>query len=238
MKKLILPLLAACVLATLFGCNNRSESNTRIMAQAAQLKPMRQVYRALGPCGDCEGIENTLFLSKDGSWIMNMVYRGVKSPVSFAYYGTWARTADRLILTDSRGHKTYFRPQGDNLELLNDNGMPMAPGRYTPFKPVVLPLPETPMTMRGMYSYSAGSASFIDCDTHSQMRVSRNAELERGYLTVRQTPTQTVLVVFRAHFVQALKPDADVSQPMIAVDNHIVFKAGKDCTDLPLKLIN
>ncbi|MEA7595333.1 copper resistance protein NlpE N-terminal domain-containing protein, partial [Salmonella enterica subsp. enterica serovar Virginia] len=42
-----------------------------------------------------EGIETSLFLEKDGTWVMNECYQGVREePSSFASYGTWARTAD------------------------------------------------------------------------------------------------------------------------------------------------
>ncbi|MEN1769698.1 copper resistance protein NlpE N-terminal domain-containing protein, partial [Pseudomonas aeruginosa] len=61
-------------------------------------------FRGVLPCADCEGIETSLFLEKDGTWVMNERYLGAREePSSFASYGTWARTADKLVLTDSKG---------------------------------------------------------------------------------------------------------------------------------------
>ncbi len=56
------------------GCNNRPKS-IRFLAQAAELKPMPQSWRGVLPCADCEGIEISLFLEKDGTWVMNERYR-------------------------------------------------------------------------------------------------------------------------------------------------------------------
>ncbi|WP_289465692.1 copper resistance protein NlpE N-terminal domain-containing protein, partial [Klebsiella pneumoniae] len=74
-----------------------------------------QSYKGLLPCADCEGIETSLFLEKDGTWVMNQRYQGAASPSVFASYGSWARTADKLVLTESDGEKLYFRPKGEAL---------------------------------------------------------------------------------------------------------------------------
>ena len=104
MKTAILSVVAACTLFSLIGCNNRTE---------VELKPMQQSWRGILPCADCEGIETSLFLEKDGTWVMNERYQGVRDePSSFASYGTWARTADKLVLTDSKGEKSYYRAKG------------------------------------------------------------------------------------------------------------------------------
>lgn len=55
-----------------------------------------------------------------------------REPSSFASYGTWARTADKLVLTNSKGEKSYFRAKGDKLEMLDRNGSPIqSPLNYT-----------------------------------------------------------------------------------------------------------
>lgn len=64
---------------------------------------------------------------------MNEHYQGARrEPSSFASYGTWARTADKLVLTNSKGEKSYFRAKGDKLEMLDRNGSPIqSPLNYT-----------------------------------------------------------------------------------------------------------
>ncbi|WP_227651745.1 copper resistance protein NlpE N-terminal domain-containing protein, partial [Klebsiella pneumoniae] len=51
-----------------------AEVDTLSPAQAAELKPMPQSWRGVLPCADCEGIETSLFLEKDGTWVMNERY--------------------------------------------------------------------------------------------------------------------------------------------------------------------
>lgn len=126
MKKIVFSVIAACSLFALFGCNHRAETDTVQPAAMEELKPMQQSWRGVLPCADCEGIDTSLFLEKDGTWVMNEHYQGARrEPSSFASYGTWARTADKLVLTNSKGEKSYFRAKGDKLEMLDRNGSPI-----------------------------------------------------------------------------------------------------------------
>ena len=149
MKTAILSVVAACTLFSLIGCNNRTEVDVLQPTRAAELKPMQQSWRGILPCADCEGIETSLFLEKDGTWVMNEHYQDARrEPSSFASYGSWARTADKLVLTNSKGEKSYFRAKGDKLEMLDRNGSPIqSPLNYT-LEPVKASLPTTPMPIR------------------------------------------------------------------------------------------
>lgn len=153
MRTAILSVATACTLFALIGCNNRAEVDALQPAQAAELKPMQQSWRGVLPCADCEGIETSLFLEKDGTWVMNERYQGVREePSSFASYGTWARTADKLVLTDSNGEKSYYRAKGNALEMLDREGNPVASQLNYTLVPVTASLPVTPMPLRGMYT--------------------------------------------------------------------------------------
>lgn len=71
MNKAIVSLAVAMTLFALMGCNNRGEVETVSPVRAEKLKPMQQSWRGILPCADCEGIETSLFLEKDGTWVMN-----------------------------------------------------------------------------------------------------------------------------------------------------------------------
>lgn len=179
-KTAILSVAAACTLFALIGCNNRTEVEALQPTQTAELKPMQQSWRGVLPCADCEGIETSLFLEKDGTWVMNERYQGVREePSSFASYGTWARTADKLVLTDSKGEKSYYRAKGDALEMLDREGNPIESQFNYTLESVSASLPVTPMPVRGMYFYMADAATFTDCATGKRMPVANNAQLER-----------------------------------------------------------
>ena len=229
-KKAILSIAAAGMLFALFGCNNRAEVETLAPAQMAELKPMQQSWRGMLPCADCEGIETSLFLAKDGTWVMNERYQGVtKEPSSFASYGTWARTAGKLVLTDSKGEKSWYRVKGDNLEMLDQEGNPIESTLNYTLEPVKASLPTTPMAMRGMYFYMADAAIFTDCATGKKMAVASNAQLERDYAVARGAETKPVLLVVEGHFTLEANPDTGEMVKTLQPDSNTKFIPGKDC---------
>ncbi|WP_431616913.1 envelope stress response activation lipoprotein NlpE [Citrobacter amalonaticus] len=232
MKKTLLSAMAAFTLFALIGCNNRSEVDVIQPTQVAELKPMQQSWRGILPCADCEGIETSLFLEKDGTWVMNERYQGVREePSSFASYGSWARTADKLVLTDSQGEKSYYRAKGDALEMLDREGNPIESQFNYTLAPVKSSLPVTPMAMRGMYFYMADAATFTDCATGKQVSVASNAELERGYLAARGASEKPVLLSVEGHFTLEANPDTHEPVKTLMADKEIKFIAGKSCTD-------
>ncbi|EOD1042109.1 TPA: envelope stress response activation lipoprotein NlpE [Citrobacter farmeri] len=232
MKKTLLSAMAAFTLFALIGCNNRSDVDVIQPTQVAELKPMQQSWRGILPCADCEGIETSLFLEKDGTWVMNERYQGVREePSSFASYGTWARTADKLVLTDSQGEKSYYRAKGEALEMLDREGNPIESQLNYTLAPVKATLPVTPMAMRGMYFYMADAATFTDCATGKQVSVASNAELERGYLAARGASEKPVLLSVEGHFMLEVNPDTHEPVKTLMADKEIKFIPGKSCTD-------
>ncbi|HHE5700257.1 TPA: envelope stress response activation lipoprotein NlpE [Citrobacter amalonaticus] len=232
MKKTLLSAMAAFTLFALIGCNNRSDVDVIQPTQVAELKPMQQSWRGILPCADCEGIETSLFLEKDGTWVMNERYQGVREePSSFASYGTWARTADKLVLTDSQGEKSWYRAKGEALEMLDREGNPIESQFNYTLAPVKSSLPVTPMAMRGMYFYMADAATFTDCATGKRVSVASNAELERGYLAARGASEKPVLLSVEGHFTLEANPDTHEPVKTLMADKEIKFIPGKSCTD-------
>ncbi|MGL5454866.1 MAG: envelope stress response activation lipoprotein NlpE [Citrobacter telavivensis] len=232
MKKTLLSAMAAFTLFALIGCNNRSDVDVIQPTQVAELKPMQQSWRGILPCADCEGIETSLFLEKDGTWVMNERYQGVREePSSFASYGTWTRTADKLVLTDSQGEKSYYRAKGEALEMLDREGNPIESQFNYTLAPVKSSLPVTPMAMRGMYFYMADAATFTDCATGKRVSVASNAELERGYLAARGASEKPVLLSVEGHFTLEANPDTHEPVKTLMADKEIKFIPGKSCTD-------
>ena len=230
MKKIVFSVVAACSLFALFGCNHRAEMDTLQPAPMEELKPMQQSWRGVLPCADCEGIETSLFLEKDGTWVMNERYQGVsREPSSFASYGTWARTADKLVLTDSKGEKSYYRAKGDKLEMLDRDGNPIESTLNYTLESVKASLPITPMAMRGMYFYIADAATLTDCATGKRVAVANNAQLERDYAAARGTDTRPVLLVVEGHFTLEANPDSGAPIKVLAVDSPGKFYQKEDC---------
>lgn len=231
MKTVILSALAASTLFALIGCNNRAEMQVIQPTQSAELKPMHQSWRGVLPCADCEGIETTLFLEKDGTWVMNQRYQGAKEPSSFATYGKWARTAEKLVLIDAQGEKTFFRAKGEGMEMLDREGNPIESQFNYTLAPVNAALPSTPMAMRGMYFYMADAAIFTDCATGKKVNVANNAQLERDYAVARGNDSKPVLLTVDGHFTLEPNPDSGEMVKTLMADKDAKFHAGKDCSD-------
>jgi Uncharacterized lipoprotein NlpE involved in copper resistance len=225
-KKAIVAAAALAALIALPGCNNMTDTQTLQPVQAETLKPMQQSWRSVLPCADCEGIETSLFLEKDGSWVMNEHYLGGKGePSSFASYGSWARTADKLVLTDSKGEKRYYRAKGDALEMLDLEGNPIVSSLNYTLEPVQASLPTTPMAMRGMFQKAAGGATFTDCATGKRVAVADNQRLTQGYDAARGAQSKAVLLDVEGHFA------LHSSGKMLVADNVGEFSADKRCGD-------
>lgn len=221
----------ACGVFLLIGCNNRSESQPLQAVQPLEAKAMQQSFRGLLPCADCEGIDTSLFLEKDGTWVMNQRYQGAPQPAQFASWGKWARTADKLVLTDTNGEKRYFRVKGDNLEMLDLEGNPIeSPLNYT-LTPSTAALPATPMAMKGMYFYMADAAVFTDCVTGKRFPVVNNVQLEREFAAAQHGEMKPVLLHIDAHFVLQANPDSGAMQKTLVADKAGTFKPGADCDD-------
>ncbi|WP_420854029.1 envelope stress response activation lipoprotein NlpE [Scandinavium goeteborgense] len=218
------------MLCALPGCNNRSDEPMLKAGQDTALQPMQQSWRGILPCADCEGIETSLFLEKDGTWVMNERYQGVtREPSSFGSYGTWARTAEKLVLTDSKGEKSYYRAKGDKLEMLDREGHPIVSSLNYTLEPVKSSLPITPMAMRGMYIYMADAAVFTDCATGKRVAVANNAQLERDYAAARGTESKPVLLTVEGHFAQEANPDTGEQVKTLKADKDAKFIPGKAC---------
>ncbi|MCW2483395.1 copper resistance protein NlpE N-terminal domain-containing protein, partial [Candidatus Symbiopectobacterium sp. NZEC135] len=147
------------------------------------------------------GIDTSLFLAENGTFILQHHYQTDRPGNRvFATYGKWARTADKLVLTDVQGEKSYFRPLENGLEMLDRDGAPIVSSNTYRLTATQAPLPTTPMAMRGLYRYMADAAVFADCFTGVTYPVVNNIVMEKRYLQVRKSSEDAVLLTFSAHF--------------------------------------
>ncbi len=231
MKKLLLAAVTLGALIALPGCNNRSDDPVQKIGHQETLRPMPQSWRGVIPCADCEGIETSLFLNQDGTWVMNEHYlKGAKS-ATFGSWGRWARTAEKLVLTDGRGEKRYYQVKGDRLEMLARDGSPVTSSRSYALAPVKASLPTTPMAMRGMYTYSADVAMFTDCATGVRLPVNNTIVLEEGYAAASRSSEKPVLLVIKGHLTLEPNPDSGAMETILVPDGRGEFQAGKSCAE-------
>ncbi|MDW5501902.1 envelope stress response activation lipoprotein NlpE [Pseudomonas lundensis] len=224
MKKITLALFLTAGALSLLGCNNHYQPKEQ------PLQAMQQSYQGVLPCADCGGLDTDLFLDKDGTFVLQETYRGTKDgDQTFADYGKWARTADKLVLTDSRGDKRYFRPVGKSLEMLDQTGMPIESQLNYRLDPVEKALPKTPMSLKGSYTYMADAAVFKDCATGKTFPVDNTIALERGYAKAYITPGEPVFLTLNGHFSVQPSMEEGLTEKALVPDGKIAFDRSKNC---------
>jgi len=228
-KKITLALLFSLGALSLFGCHRAFH------AQEQALQPMEQSYRGLLPCADCSGIETTLFLAEDGTYVLQENYTGNEHADAqkrvFAGYGRWARTADKLVLTSREGEKRYFRAHEKSLEMLDRNGTPIASDFNYTLESVTAPLPVTPMAMRGMFRQQAGRATFHDCTTGRHYPVEQQGALAKawGKLRGEDLAAEPVFMTLEGHYAIQQSPESDAPQRVVVPDSVPQLHPGKGC---------
>jgi copper homeostasis protein (lipoprotein) len=223
-KKIIISAVLALGALSLFGCHTAAFNHEK------PLQVMQQSYSGVLPCADCSGLKTSLFLDQDGTYILQEEYQGGKEGDQvFASYGRWARTADKLVLTDSQGEKRYFHPKDENLEMLDQSGEPITSTFNYTLTPVQQNLPKTPMALSGMMQYSADAASFKDCATGNIFPMSANKSLEEGYLASRKTPNQLVFLSMDGHFMTEPSMEEGQVRKAVVADKNVRFDATKSC---------
>ncbi len=229
MKKIMITVGLSLSLLSLFGCHNKT------FAQEQPFEPMQQSYEGELPCADCGGIETSLFLQQDGTYILNETYQ-VKpnGNQSFAQYGRWARTADKLVLTEADGEKRYFRPAGDNLEMLDMHGQPIHASssrlmQHYQLKPVEQRIPQTPMPMSGMVRYDVSNVVFTDCATGKVIPMATSSTLEKAYMDTPHSADQLVFVSMDGHFQVEPGGDEGKGHKLLVADSNISIDVSKHC---------
>ena len=82
-------------------------------------------YVGTFPCADCEGIDVSLQLNKDSSYIMNSVYKGNRddsSNSSFKDTGSWSLHGPDTLYLFTKGNTLKYIKAGSSLTQLDANG--------------------------------------------------------------------------------------------------------------------
>ena len=126
------------------------------------------IYRGIIPCADCEGIETTVILNPDKTFLIKSIYvgRSVSPRIDKGKF-TWSPDGNEIILKDSTGHVySKFTVKKNALIQLSLNG-----------RPIVSPLASNYMLTKGYYAIQEkywklirlyGKAVFTDSTFHKE----------------------------------------------------------------------
>ena len=206
MKKITIALFLAAGALSLLGCNNQYQPKEQ------PLQAMQQSYQGVLPCADCGGLDTSLFLDEDGTFVLQETYRDTKDgDQTFADYGKWARTADK------------------SLEMLDQSGAIIESKLNYRLDPVEKALPKTPMALKGSYTYMADAAVFKDCATGKTFPVDNTIALEQGYAKAYKTPGEPGFLTLNGHFSVQPSMGEGQTEKALVPDGKLVFDRSKNC---------
>jgi len=119
----------------------------------------------------------------------------------------------------------------------NEAGEPAAPeGNETPSAPTGA------VRMRGLFTYMADAAIFVDCGSGERLPVAMEADylaLERAYLKHRDEPGLPLLAIFDGYVAERPAMEGDGVQAVVIVDRFVEVRVGESCEpgkpDVPLR---
>lgn len=101
-------------LAFFVGC---SVNSPKISKQDSQIYG---TYQAILPCASCEGIDQTLTLKDNGSYVLQSIYLGEKDG-KFVEKGTYIIENQTITTTNEYKEKNYYMIKDSNLILLDSD---------------------------------------------------------------------------------------------------------------------
>ncbi len=114
--------VAGIAFITLFitSCGNRSEKTTTedqsfIDHHTAEISlDWSGAYKGILPCADCEGIETTLILNDDNTYILITTYLGKGEPINDTYAGTFTWDINNIELQGVPGSRPMIYKVEEN----------------------------------------------------------------------------------------------------------------------------
>ncbi|PQQ27171.1 copper homeostasis/adhesion lipoprotein NlpE [Photorhabdus luminescens] len=217
MNKKLLTALVAVGVSALMGCKGNS-------AQQTGSQPVDQTFHGTLPCADCSGIDTTLLLDNDGTYILEQTYLDTRDgDQSFFESGLWAKDGEKIHLTKSDDQKSYYLPKGENLVMLDIEGNKIESSFNYELQRV------KPKKLAGEYSYMADAALFTDCSTGKRYAVTESLDLEQGYHQVGVEGGTPVYVEVEGYYsVRPSMEDGQFDSALIQTGK-IHFDKSKSC---------
>ena len=133
-KQFELMKLAAIIFFFVFitACNSSTDSDNIASTDSSFKTGVPEIavidaekYVGTLPCADCEGIDVSLQLNKDSSYIMNSVYKGNKVDSSNNHIedtGKWNMHGNDTLYLSTNNQSTKYIKKGSTLTQLDGNG--------------------------------------------------------------------------------------------------------------------
>lgn len=191
--------------------------------------PLPATFTGTLPCADCPGIDYTLELLADGSFVRRADYRG---RARIDEVGRWLLSADQqvLVLRGSRGDTERFVREGDErlLRLDTEGRRIKSPHNQALQRRDDLPPLQPRLQLKGLYS---PGGDFIECSSARRLPVMDDlgaAQLESGYLAGRGAAGDPLVVEVEARIGERTDAGGEL-EPALQVLRFIALHADEQC---------
>lgn len=217
MGKKLLFMAFAAGLFIVSGCQNN-------IGRSFDGKIIDQTYNSILPCADCSGIDTTILVNQDGSYIMEQNYQG-KSDDNNRFFesGTWVLSADKLTLTNGYGEKSYYIPKDDKLVMLDIDGNVISSGLNYSLAKV------EPKMLAGEFTYFADAGTFKDCQS-GRVYAADGLALEKGYqATGVEGGVPVYLEVTGYYSIRPSMEDGQYNSALVVTADKLHFDRNNTC---------
>ncbi|EKT53399.1 envelope stress response activation lipoprotein NlpE [Providencia sneebia] len=217
MKKSLFSALIAMSVITVVGCQT--------VTKEPKVTYIDRAYTGIIPCADCSGIEATLLVNQDGTYVEQLVYLGTRDgDQTFNETGTWAKDGNKLRMTNAKGERAYFLPSTDDksMTLLDQEGNKIDSELNYTLKQVA------PSKKIGEYRYFADAATFTECKTGRQF-AAEGLELEKGYSATGVTGGTPVYAEIEGYYTVRPSMEDGLFDPALVQTGEIMFDKSTSC---------
>ena len=118
--------LIAIVLSLAISCRNQNSTENNQSGNKPKTDTIIQIpgiYMGMLPCADCSGIEYTLTMNPDSSFILKSTYLGKPADHNtFIEAGQWSMVDKGKLLLELPQENLYLKQKGKNLLWLDKQG--------------------------------------------------------------------------------------------------------------------
>lgn len=227
MKKNFSLILMALATLALVSCQKNDSKDVKIVANQETAEAntenvvefLNDTYQGSLPCADCAGINTTLVLNQNGTYIMGLIYDTNEGDTFYYENGTWKEEDNKLILTSKESNISYISMASNNqsVTFLDQEGNVMDTNLNYTLVAV------TPSQKTGQYIYYADAPIFID-DTTNQQYFAPGIALETAYLASEVEAGTPVYAEIEGYYSLAPSMEEGQFTPVLIQTGNINFQ--------------
>ncbi len=123
LKRLILAIVLPCLFSSCQQANNKAENRQNTITKADSIPVIPGIYMGMLPCADCSGIEYTLTLNPDSTFILKSTYLGKPADRNtFIEAGSWNMVSAGTLQLELPQRNLFLKSKGKNLLWLDNQG--------------------------------------------------------------------------------------------------------------------